>query len=160
MSKFRPKLARYNTICCDQVMPVPVIPVCAVSCCLPRPICEYKAPLCPPPPPPPPAPTGCNPPQSAIDSAVLEAPIITSPIKIPQYNPCLPNPPPGTILTIVGGALPSGYLFADGSEISRTIFNALYMAIGTYYGEGDGSTTFNLPNLICEDGLTSYIIKT
>ena len=159
---FKSKLARYNTICCDQVMPVPVIPVCAVSCSIPRPICEYKAPDCPPPPPLPPRipPSGCNPPQCAIDSAVLEAPIISSPIKIPQYNPYFPPPPTGTILTIMGGIIPAGYLSADGSEVSRTTYNALFMVIGSYYGEGDGSTTFNLPNLVCEGGSSSYIIKT
>ena len=42
MSKFRPRLSRYNTNCCYQVMPVPVIPLCAVSCCIPQPICEYN----------------------------------------------------------------------------------------------------------------------
>ena len=42
MSKFRSKLARYNTIHCDQVMPVPVIPICAIACRIPIPICEYK----------------------------------------------------------------------------------------------------------------------
>ena len=35
---FQSKLARYGTICCEQVMPVPVIPVCAVSCSIPVPI--------------------------------------------------------------------------------------------------------------------------
>jgi hypothetical protein len=35
---FRPKLARYGNICCEQVMPAPVIPVCAVSCSIPVPI--------------------------------------------------------------------------------------------------------------------------
>ena len=35
---FQPKLARYGNICCEQVMPAPVIPVCAVSCSIPVPI--------------------------------------------------------------------------------------------------------------------------
>ncbi len=161
MSKFRPKLARYNTICCDQVMPVPVIPVCAVSCCLPRPICEYKQPECFIPPPPPP-PTACNPPQSIIDSAPVEATIKASPIQIPNYSPYLPPPATGSILTNTSGLVPAGYLAADGTEVSRTIYGALFLVIGTYYGDGDGSTTFSLPNLSCEGSscVVSYIIKT
>lgn len=42
--------------------------------------------------------------------------------------------------------LPSGYLLCDGSAVSRTMFPDLFNAIGTTYGAGDGSTTFNVPN--------------
>jgi len=38
MPTFKSKLARYN--CCEQVMPVPVIPKCAISCCIPTPIVQ------------------------------------------------------------------------------------------------------------------------
>lgn len=41
---------------------------------------------------------------------------------------------------------PTGWLVCDGSAISRTIYADLFAVIGTSYGEGDGSTTFNLPN--------------
>lgn len=44
------------------------------------------------------------------------------------------------------GDLPSGYLLCDGSAVSRTMFPDLFAAIGTTYGAGDGSTTFNLPD--------------
>jgi microcystin-dependent protein len=44
------------------------------------------------------------------------------------------------------GDLPSGYLLCDGSAVSRTMFPDLFAAIGTTYGSGDGSTTFNLPD--------------
>jgi microcystin-dependent protein len=44
------------------------------------------------------------------------------------------------------GDLPSGYLLCDGSAVSRTMFPDLFSAIGTTYGSGDGSTTFNLPD--------------
>lgn len=160
MSKFRPKLARYNTICCDQVMPVPVIPVCAVSCCLPRPICEFKQPECFVPPPQPPS--GCNPSESAIENAQLEANIQSSPLQLPSYNPYLPPPATGSILTNSTDIVPDGYLATDGSEVSRTTYSALFLVIGTYYGDGNGSTTFNLPNLSCETNncVVSYIIKT
>jgi microcystin-dependent protein len=42
---------------------------------------------------------------------------------------------------------PTGWLLADGSAISRTTYADLFTAIGTTYGVGDGSTTFNLPNM-------------
>jgi len=161
MSKFSSKLARYNTICCEQVMPVPVIPVCAVSCCLPRPICEFKQPQCFVPPPQPPQP--CNPPAAAVENAPMEANIqATGPLQIPNYNPYLSAPPTGSILTNTSGTTPVGYLLCDGSEVSRTTYNALFMAIGTYYGDGNGSTTFNLPNLVPDttNCVVTYIIKT
>jgi len=43
--------------------------------------------------------------------------------------------------------VPSGWLLADGSAVSRTTYAELFAAIGTTYGAGDGSTTFNLPNI-------------
>lgn len=48
-----------------------------------------------------------------------------------------------------GGAIagiPTGYLFCNGAAVSRTTYAALYTAIGTKHGAGDGSTTFNLPD--------------
>lgn len=47
-----------------------------------------------------------------------------------------------------GAELPNeNYMWADGSAISRTTYSGLFAVIGTAYGEGDGSTTFNLPDL-------------
>lgn len=43
--------------------------------------------------------------------------------------------------------IPKGFLFCDGKAYSRTIYHELFEAIGTTYGEGDGSTTFNVPDL-------------
>lgn len=54
---------------------------------------------------------------------------------------------PGVIYQYAGGSLPDGFLWCDGSEVSRTEYSALFAAIGTLYGAGDGSTTFNVPNL-------------
>lgn len=42
---------------------------------------------------------------------------------------------------------PTGWLTCDGSAVSRTTYSGLYTAIGTLYGAGDGSTTFNVPDL-------------
>lgn len=55
--------------------------------------------------------------------------------------------PPGVVKWTAAGTAPDGYLVADGSAVSRDTYSALFDAIGTTYGTGDGSTTFNLPNL-------------
>ena len=54
--------------------------------------------------------------------------------------------PTGTIIAFAGNTLPNGYLLCDGSKVSRTTYKKLFDVIGTTYGKGDGSTTFNLPN--------------
>lgn len=55
--------------------------------------------------------------------------------------------PAGTVLPYAGSAAPTGFLIADGSAVSRTTYATLFGLIGSTYGAGDGSTTFNLPNL-------------
>lgn len=52
---------------------------------------------------------------------------------------------PGFVMEFAGSTVPSGWLACDGSAISRTDYADLFAAIGTTYGSGDGSTTFNLP---------------
>lgn len=54
--------------------------------------------------------------------------------------------PPGIMLDYGGSAAPSGWLLCDGAAVSRTTYASLFTAIGTAYGAGDGSTTFNVPN--------------
>ena len=54
--------------------------------------------------------------------------------------------PVGSIKPFAGTTVPDGYLLCDGSAISRTTYAALFAVIGTTYGAGDGSTTFNIPN--------------
>lgn len=62
--------------------------------------------------------------------------------------PVLPNIPAriGSILFHAGYGVPEGTLYCDGSAISRTTYAALFTAISTIYGAGDGSTTFALPD--------------
>lgn len=55
--------------------------------------------------------------------------------------------PPGAVLPFAMAVTPSGWLAANGAAVSRTTYAALFAAIGTLYGIGDGSTTFNLPDL-------------
>ena len=53
----------------------------------------------------------------------------------------------GSIQMFAGSVSPSGYLICDGSAISRNTYSALFNVIGDTYGVGNGSTTFNIPNL-------------
>lgn len=55
--------------------------------------------------------------------------------------------PVGTIAAFAGTSTPVGWLYCGGGAISRTTYAKLYSIIGTRYGAGDGSTTFNLPAL-------------
>ena len=54
--------------------------------------------------------------------------------------------PPGTISYFAGPTTPSGYLLANGQAVSRTTYGNLFANIGTQYGNGDGTSTFNLPD--------------
>lgn len=56
--------------------------------------------------------------------------------------------PTGSILPYGGSTVPAGWLLCNGGAISRTKYADLFAVIGTKYGAGDESTTFNLPNLI------------
>ena len=66
------------------------------------------------------------------------------------------NPfPVGIIMGYSGSTVPTGWLWCNGSAISRTDYDDLYNVIGVSYGSGDGSTTFNLPdfrNRVMEGG--------
>lgn len=55
--------------------------------------------------------------------------------------------PIGTILAFGGATAPSGWLLCQGQAVSRTTYSELFAIIGTAFGAGDGSTTFNLPDL-------------
>ena len=63
-----------------------------------------------------------------------------------RMDTVLDNLPIGTINCFGGSVAPTGWLICDGSAISRTIYSELFSVIGTTYGTGDGSTTFNLPD--------------
>ena len=160
MSDFRPRLARMTNFGgCGQVMPVPLIPLCAISCQIPVPFCEVATgpdpnllpPPCLPYCPPPPLPEGGD-----CDSGC----------PVPPSYPILPyppevTPPAGMILSNTTGTTPDGYLLCNGAEVSREQYPILFGATGTYYGAGNGTTTFNVPDLVdsCQPNIT-YIIKT
>lgn len=69
--------------------------------------------------------------------------------------------PAGTLIASGATVPPQGYLYCNGAAVSRTVFNALFNAIGTAYGAGDGFTTFNVPEtrgwfLRGQDDATGY----
>ena len=55
--------------------------------------------------------------------------------------------PAGSIVQWGSNAIPTNWLLCDGSAVSRSTWSSLFAAIGTTYGAGNGTTTFNLPNL-------------
>lgn len=55
--------------------------------------------------------------------------------------------PSGTVVDFAGSAIPTGWLECDGTAVNRTTYADLFAAIGTTWGVGDGSTTFNVPDL-------------
>lgn len=55
--------------------------------------------------------------------------------------------PAGTVIDYAASTAPPGYLKANGAAVSRTTYSTLFAAIGTTFGVGDGSTTFNVPDL-------------
>jgi microcystin-dependent protein len=64
---------------------------------------------------------------------------------VPDSMLSIPSPA-GSVMMYAGSSAPTGYLLCDGSAVSRTTYSALFTVIGSTYGSGDGSTTFNLPN--------------
>lgn len=58
--------------------------------------------------------------------------------------------PAGSVIAFAGANPPAGYLRCDGSTPSRSLYSKLFGAIGTTYGTGNGTTTFNIPDLRAE----------
>lgn len=82
-----------------------------------------------------------------IDAAADKVPVYDASageIRAAVINALLPA---GSIQDYAGSSVPGGWLECDGSAVSRTTYAALFTAIGTTWGSGDGSTTFNLPDL-------------
>ena len=61
-----------------------------------------------------------------------------------QINTIMPS---GVLMPYGGSSAPTGFLLCDGSAVSRSTYADLFSAIGTTYGAGNGSTTFNIPDL-------------
>ena len=71
--------------------------------------------------------------------------------------------PPGTIIAYAGDSAPDGFVDGSGAAVSRKTYERIFNVFGTKYGAGDGSTTFNLPNLnngsFLEGSNTAGIVK-
>lgn len=68
--------------------------------------------------------------------------IAQSPVRVSELNLSV-----GSIIPYAAASAPSGWLLCDGSAVSRSTYADLFAVISTTYGSGDGSTTFNLPDL-------------
>lgn len=55
--------------------------------------------------------------------------------------------PCGGVVAYAGASIPANWLICNGAAVSRTTYANLFTAIGTTYGSGDGSTTFNVPDM-------------
>ena len=82
-------------------------------------------------------------PNASIDASSTQ--IATTAYVTAKVN-AIQTVPVGTYIESACSTAPAGYLLCDGSTVSRITYAALFVAIGTTYGAGDGSTTFNLPD--------------
>lgn len=80
---------------------------------------------------------------SATEIGYLDG--VTSSIQT-QFN-ALEAFPKGMVSPYAGASAPTGWLLCDGAAVSRTTYASLYSVVGDTYGAGDGTTTFNVPNL-------------
>jgi microcystin-dependent protein len=79
--------------------------------------------------------------------AVTSAKIANGAVTQDKLNSSVTLVPTGAVMPFAMNAAPSGWLAANGSAVSRTTYAALFAAIGTTYGAGDGNSTFTLPDL-------------
>lgn len=86
-----------------------------------------------------------------VTSANLTAVVSTSGLSGSYLDltnkPTINSVPSGSLHPYAGASAPTGYFLCDGSAVSRTTYSDLFTVIGTTYGPGDGSTTFNIPDL-------------
>jgi microcystin-dependent protein len=72
-----------------------------------------------------------------------EGQVLTVSGGVPAWGAGLPS---GAIIDYGGAIAPTGWLACDGAAVSRSTYSALFSAVGTIWGAGNGSTTFNVPN--------------
>lgn len=82
---------------------------------------------------------------NGVDTSI--AAVETSIADLEAEVAALPTTPAGVVSVYAGSSAPTGYLMCYGQAVSRTTYAALFTAISTTYGTGDGSTTFNVPDL-------------
>jgi microcystin-dependent protein len=82
-----------------------------------------------------------------LDGAITTAKVADGAITQAKLNSSVVLVPAGAVMPFAMNSAPAGWLAADGAAVSRSTYAALFSAIGTTYGAGDGSTTFALPDL-------------
>lgn len=80
-------------------------------------------------------------------SSITEAQFKTAIVAMRDYIADLETVAPGIVASFPASSPPTGWLKANGAAISRATYAALFAAIGVTFGTGDGSTTFNVPDL-------------
>lgn len=80
-------------------------------------------------------------------SSITEAQFKSAITALRDYIATMETVAPGVVAFYPKTTAPTGWLKANGAAISRTTYAALFSAIGVSFGAGDGSTTFNLPDL-------------
>lgn len=91
-------------------------------------------------------------PSDAVRKDQMDAAIAAA---IAAITPSIQPIPPGTIAMSSANVVPAGWFECNGAAVSRATYAALFLAIGTRYGGGDGSTTFNLPD--CRGRFPRYL---
>ncbi len=66
---------------------------------------------------------------------------------------------PGSV-RVAAGPVPAGWLPANGAAVSRVTYESLFLAVGTKFGAGNGSTTFNLPTLAAPGAGLVWVVRT
>ena len=83
----------------------------------------------------------------AAGDRVVMVPVGTTYLIVGAVSTSGAGQPAGAIQPYAGAAAPSGWLLCDGAAVSRTTYSRLFAAIGTAWGTGNGTTTFNVPDL-------------
>jgi microcystin-dependent protein len=81
---------------------------------------------------------------SVITAKILDGAVTAAKLDAGAVSVLMPS---GSLMPYAGSSAPTGYLLCDGAAISRTTYSALFGLVGTTYGSGDGSSTFNIPDL-------------
>lgn len=80
---------------------------------------------------------------SILTAMIADSAVTLAKLASPVQQALVPS---GAVLPFAGTSAPTGFLACDGTAVSRSTYSALFAAIGIAHGQGDGSTTFNLPN--------------
>jgi hypothetical protein len=82
-----------------------------------------------------------------VNGAFLNTALYVTYKTVGDYAEAEDATPSGSILMFAGSTAPYNWLLCDGAAVSRATYNKLFQAIGTTWGAGNGTTTFNLPDM-------------